>query len=218
MSGGPPGAVAAVVFDLDGVLVDTEPLHMAATQALIAPAELAIEQYQRFIGRGGFKEWLASTYPITREQIDARYGDLFYAELDRKPLAPLDGVVELLEAIAGRGLALAVASQSSRAWVDATLQAASLDRYFRQIATAGEAGIDKPAPDVYLLAAKKLGQAPGACIAVEDSVHGIASANAAGMWVVQSTQASYTPPPQPQAGAVVASLRDFDLGWLDGAG
>ena len=218
MSGGPPGAVAAVVFDLDGVLVDTEPLHMAATQALIAPAELAIEQYERFIGRGGFKEWLTATYAITREEIDARYSDLFYAELAGARLAPLDGAVELLEAIGGRGLGLAVASQSSRAWVDATLRAASIDRYFSQIATAGEAGADKPAPDVYLLAARKLGQAPAACIAVEDSVHGIASASAAGLWVVQSTQASYTPPPQPRAGAVVASLRDFDLGWLDGAG
>jgi HAD superfamily hydrolase (TIGR01509 family) len=214
----PPDEVTAVVFDLDGVLVDTEPLHMAATQALIAPAELAIEQYEQFIGRGGFKQWLAETYAITLAEIDAGYSDAFYAELEREPLEPLDGVVDLLEAISGRGLLLAVASQSSREWVDATLEAASLDRYFPQIATAGEAGADKPEPDVYLLAAEKLGQAPGACIAVEDSIAGIASARAAGMWVVQSTQASYTPPPQPNAGAVVASLRDFDLGWLDGVG
>jgi HAD superfamily hydrolase (TIGR01509 family) len=215
---GPPGEVAAVVFDLDGVLVDTEPLHMAATQTLIAPAELAIEQYEQFIGRGGFKEWLAETYPITLAELDAGYSDVFFTELEREPLEPLDGVVELLEAIGERGLLLAVASQSSRAWVDATLAAASLDRYFPQITTAGEAGADKPEPDVYLLAAEKLGQVPGACIAVEDSIFGMASARTAGMWVVQSTQASYTPPPQPSADAVVASLRDFDLGWLDGDG
>jgi beta-phosphoglucomutase-like phosphatase (HAD superfamily) len=102
--------------------------------------------------------------------------------------------------------------------VDATLEAATIDGYFMQIATAGEAGADKPEPDVYLLAAEKLGQVPSACIAVEDSIFGVASAHAAGMWVVQSTQASYTPPPQPDADAVVASLRDFDLDWLDGLG
>jgi HAD superfamily hydrolase (TIGR01509 family) len=214
---GPTGEIAAVVFDMDGVLVDTEPLHMAATQALIAPAELTMEQYEQFIGRGGFKEWLAETYPITMEEIDAGYSDAFRAELASEPLEPLDGVVELLEAIGERGLLLAVASQSSRAWVDATLAAASLDRYFPQIATAGEAGADKPEPDVYLLAAEKLGQVPGACIAVEDSIFGIASASAAGMWVVQSTRASHTPSPQPNVDAVVASLRDFDLDWLDGA-
>ena len=191
---------------------------MAATQTLIAPAELAIKQYEQFIGRGGFKEWLVESYPITMEQIDAGYSDAFYAELARDPLEPLDGVVELLEAITERGLQLAVASQSSREWVDATLEAAALDGYFMQIATAGEAGADKPEPDVYLLAAEKLGQVPGACIAVEDSIFGVASAHTAGMWVVQSTQASYTPPPQPDADAVVSSLRDFDLDWLDGLG
>ena len=90
---GPTGEIAAVVFDMDGVLVDTEPLHMAATQALIAPAELTMEQYEQFIGRGGFKEWLAETYPITMEEIDAGYSDAFRAELASEPLEPLDGVV-----------------------------------------------------------------------------------------------------------------------------
>jgi HAD superfamily hydrolase (TIGR01509 family) len=212
----PPADVEAVVFDLDGVLVDTEPVHLAATRALIAPAELADDVYEQFIGTGGFEQWLAATYEITIEQIRERYSGLVRDELARADLRPLDGVVELLEAIGERGIALAVASQSSRRTVETTLGTAWLDRYFSVITTAGEAGRDKPAPDVYLLAAERLGVTPAAGIAVEDSVHGIASASAAGLWVVQSTQASFTPPPQSQAGAVVGSLREFDLGWLGG--
>ncbi len=208
--------VAAVIFDLDGVLVDTEPVHLAATRALIAPAEIANEQYERFIGRGGFKQWIESTYGIARAEIDARYSDLFYAEIERASLEPLPGAVELIEAIDGRGLGLAVASQSSRAWVQATLRSAELDGRFPLIVTTEEVGADKPAPDVYLHAAERLDVAPGECIAIEDSVHGVASASAAGMRVVQSTQASFSPPRQPGAHALIASLRDFDPGWLDG--
>ena len=208
--------VAAVIFDLDGVLVDTEPMHLAATRALIAPAEISNEQYERFIGRGGFKQWIESTYGIARAEIDARSSDLFYAELERASLEPLPGAVELIEAIGARGLGLAVASQSSRAWVQATLRSAGLDDRIPLIVTTQEVGADKPAPDVYLRAAERLDVAPGQCIAIEDSVHGVASASAAGMRVVQSTQASFSPPRQPGAHAVIASLRDFDAGWLDG--
>ena len=207
--------IEAVIFDLDGVLVDTEPLHLAATRALIAPAELAAGEYERFIGRGGFKEWLEATYDIARTEIDAHYGDLFYAELERNGLRPLDGAVELIEAIEARDRRLAVASQSSRAWVEATLQTAGLERHFPLVATAEEAGADKPAPDVYLHAARMLDVAPRDCIAVEDSAHGVASAGAAGMIVVQSTQASFSQPRQPGTHAVITALADFDLGWLD---
>ncbi len=209
--------MAAVIFDLDGVLVDTEPLHLEATRALVAPAELAVEQYQGFIGRGGFREWIEATYGIDRAQIDARYSDLFYAALERAALAPLAGARELIEAIVERGLGLAVASQSSRPWVEATLRQAGLSAELPLIVTAGEAGRDKPAPDVYLRAAGLLAVTPEQCIAVEDSVHGVAAASAAGMRVVQSTQASFSPARQPGAHALIASLRDFDLGWLDGA-
>lgn len=212
----PRGPVSAVVFDLDGVLVDTEPLHLAATRALVAPAELSEEAYQQFIGRGGFKEWLEATYGIPGAEITDRYTDLFFAELAREPLPALAGATDLLDAIDARGLGLAVASQSARPWVEATLRAASLEARFPLVVTAAEAGADKPAPDIYLHAARSLGVEPGACIAIEDSVHGVASASAAGMRVVQTTQASFTPPRQPGADALLSSLRDFDPAWLDG--
>ena len=217
MSGAAGPAVAAVIFDLDGVLVDTEPLHLAATRALVAPAELRLEDYRRFIGRGGFEDWLRATYGIDRAQIDGRYDDLFYAQLELAPPRPLDGATELVETIGARGLGLAVASQSSRAWVEATLRSAGLRERFPLVVTAADAGRDKPAPDIYLYTARLLDVAPERCIAIEDSVHGVAAASAAGMRVVQSTQASFTPPPQPGAHALIASLREFDPCWLDGA-
>ena len=211
-----PSRVQALIFDLDGVLVDTEPVHLAATRALIAPHELSMEQYETFIGRGGFKQWLHETYAIPIPEIDARYGGLFFAEIEREPVRPLPGAVELIEAARSRGVPVALASQSSRGWVEATLASAGLTQHFPIVVTAEEVGVDKPAPDIYLHTAKALDVDPAYCIAIEDSVHGIASAHAAGMRVVQSRQASFAPAPQPGAGAVVDSLLDFDPRWLDG--
>lgn len=208
------GPILAVVFDLDGVLVDTEPLHLAATRALIAPAVLDDEAYEQFIGRGGFKEWLEATYGVPRAVIDARYTPLFLEQLAHG-LNPLDGALELIEALRQRALPLAVASQSSRPWVEATLNAAGLRAHFGAISTAEEAGADKPAPAVYLHAADALGIKAARCLAIEDSVHGVRSAADAGMTVVQSRQASFAQEAQPGAHAVIVSLRDFDLGWLD---
>ncbi len=210
-------AVAAVIFDLDGVLVDTEPLHLAATRTLVAPAELRLDDYRHFIGRGGFENWIETTYGITRAQIDARYDDLFYSQLALAPLQPLAGATELVDAVIARGIGLAIASQSTRAWVEATLCSTGLRDRFPLVVTAADVGRDKPAPSIYIHAAHLLGATPECCIAIEDSVHGVASASAAGMRVVQSTQASFAPPPQPGANALIASLQDFDQDWLDGA-
>ena len=214
MSGAP---VAAVIFDLDGVLVDTEPVHLAATRALIAPATIDDETYEGFIGRGGFKQWLAEHSGIPVDQIGPRYDELFLVALKAANITPLEGAEAVLAAISARGLPIAVASQSSRSWVEATLDAARLRGHFRTIATAAEAGADKPAPDVYLRAAALAGVAPEACIAIEDSIPGVASAHAAGMRVVQLRQASLTPPPQPDASVVIERWSDFDERWLDGA-
>jgi beta-phosphoglucomutase-like phosphatase (HAD superfamily) len=74
--------------------------------------------------------------------------------------------------------------------------------------------VGKPAPDVYLHAAARLGVPPEACLAIEDSIPGIQSALAAGMRVIQSRGTSYPAPPQPGVHAIIESLHDFDLAWL----
>lgn len=207
-------AIEAVVFDLDGVLVDTELQHLEATKALVAPAELLVEEYKTFIGGGPYLEWMEATYGIRLEEFESRYTALFLEELAREVIEPLDGARELIATLRARGLALAVASQSSRAWIEATLAAVALDRAFDAIATAQDTR-SKPAPDVYLDAAGRLGVAPASCLAIEDSAHGVRAAVEAGMVVVQSRQSSFPQPPQAGVAAVIDTLRAFELGWLD---
>lgn len=207
--------IEALVFDLDGVLADTELVHLAAARALVAPAELPMSEYERFIGTSGFSEWISATYGLTREQIHVDYDRLFHEHLETHGLEPMPGAHKLFDAVEERGLALAVASQSSRRWVEATLDAIGLRERVPLIVTSADVAQGKPAPDIYLNVTERLAVAPASAIAIEDSVHGVAAAAAAGMVVVQSTQASITPPPQPGAHALIDSLEAFDLRWFD---
>lgn len=211
----------AVVFDMDGVLVDTEPVHLALARALVAPAELPLEEYKQFIGTHGFGEWLEATYGIAREEIRRRSSELFFEHMATQQVDPMPGAVALIEAIKSRGLATAVVTMTQPDWTEATLRTSGLASLFEVVITVADVEHGKPAPDLYFHAARELGVEPGACLAVEDSVHGIASASSAGMHVVQLRQATYVP--EPQAGrragahAVLDSLEHFDLNWLDGA-
>lgn len=96
----------------------------------------------------------------------------------------MPGVAVLLDALASEGIPCAVASNSERVWVDEVPQITGLTGRFAAIATADEVQNPKPAPDVYLLAAQRLGVDPCACIAFEDSPRGLAAAHAAGMTTV----------------------------------
>ena len=208
-------AIEAVIFDLDGVLVDSEPVHWRASQRLFAPHHLAAAEYACFIGVAvePYMTWARERFglrePVAR--LIEHYGEAVTAEIEAGELAPLDGARELIEASRARGLRVAVASQSIAAWVEAALRSAGLDGRFDAVVAGDEVERGKPAPDVYLLAAERLGVAPERCVAIEDSPAGVRSAAAAGMLVVQSRQASSAAQPQPLAQLVVGSLRAVDL-------
>jgi HAD superfamily hydrolase (TIGR01509 family) len=209
-------AVQAVVFDLDGVLVDSEPIYLELTRRLVAPAEVSDEDYARFIGTHGMARWISESYGIPLDDVVPRMRQLQRTYLAETPPPAVDGAHELIEAIQGRDLRLGVASQSGCSWVEAMLDRTGLAEAFDTLVSAQEVEHGKPEPDVYLRAAELLGADPAACIAVEDSAHGVTAASAAGMIVVQTRQTSHPFPPQPGAAVVVDSLRDFDLDWLDG--
>jgi HAD superfamily hydrolase (TIGR01509 family) len=208
----------AVVFDMDGVIADTEPVHLRALRRFVAPAPLTDAQYEGLVGTGiePTMRWLQSTYGLegTTSDLRHRYSALITRELTRGGVHALPGVRELIDVVLARRLQLAVASQSSPRWVEATLRACGLRHQFHVVVTADHVPRPKPAPDIYLLTASRLGVPPGQCLAIEDSAPGVASARRAGMVVVQSRETRHAAPPQPLAHAVVSSLRDFDPHWL----
>jgi HAD superfamily hydrolase (TIGR01509 family) len=179
----------AVIFDVDGLLVDTETCDYEAWRELYQGfgEELCVAQYCHHAGMYGSWEQhyaeLAARWSTTPEALHARRQPLF---LDRvsASLDPSPGLLALLTALTEAGVRRGVASSSDTDWVEYLLNGMGLLHRFQAVATGPQVLQRKPAPDVYLLAAERLDVDPANCVALEDSSHGIAAARAAGMRVV----------------------------------
>lgn len=180
---------AAVVFDADGVLVDSEPAWRAARAALYArhgrEFGAAEERATHGTGVAGSGERLAALLQRPA-RAGALAGELLELLLERAaagPVRALDGAAELLAELRGR-TPVAIASNAPRALLDATLASSGLAGIADAVVAADEVAAPKPAPDVYLAAADRLGVPARRSVAVEDSPAGVAAARAAGMRVV----------------------------------
>lgn len=183
---------AAVLFDFDGVLVDTE---WAIYQAWLRTFEthghdLPLEIYTRCIG-SDFATWSPKTHledlsgmAFDWHDLDARRQEEIMRDL--KHQGPMLGVVALLDQLAASGIRCAVVSSSSHAWVDGWLERLAISHRFETVVCRGDALRIKPAPDLYQEAAKRLGLPPDQCLVIEDSLNGAKAAIAAEMtvWIV----------------------------------
>ena len=196
-AGRPPPA--AVVFDMDGVLVETEEVWDAVREQLVTErGGRWVPEAQAVMMGMSSPEWsryLAEelSVPMTPEAINREVVERISARY--AAALPLhDGAVEVVQALAERW-PLGLASSSNRPVIDLVLELAGLAGCFRATVSSEEVARGKPAPDVYLEAAARLGVAPAACVAVEDSANGLRSAAAAGMRVVAVPNRAYPPPP-----------------------
>ncbi len=178
-----------VVFDCDGVLVDSERLTVALEARLLTELGWPMsesEVIQRWMGRDGAAQ-------LT--EVGDRLGAVSAEEFDRrlttelelafaKELSPVAGIPQLLDRLTELGVASCVASSGTPAKMALTLGATGLlSRFEGRIFSAVEVEHGKPAPDLFLLAAERMGMAPERCVVVEDSVPGVRAAVAAGMHV-----------------------------------
>ena len=131
---------------------------------------------------------------------------------------PLPGVRELLGDLREHGVPIAVASSSLPSWIEALLGGLGLREAFDALVSATMVEHPKPAPDIYLEAARRLATPPERCIAIEDTPTGLASAKAAGMLTVQVRASSTAWEPLPEADIVLRTLREFDLRLVRQAG
>jgi HAD superfamily hydrolase (TIGR01509 family) len=217
------GPFRAVIFDLDGVIWDGEPLYHEAFNVVLAPYEHAVSEsdYSQIIGLSveAAWEWVRQHCSLTESPavFYRAYNDAVL-QLMKQPRKPLPGVADLLTQLKARGIRVGLASASLRQWVDTTLDGLGLNGAFATTVTASEVEQSKPAPDLYVTAAERLGVPPGECLAFEDTPSGIASAKAAGMFAVQVRASSTALPPLPKADMVIDKYADFDLSVLEEAG
>ena len=207
--------IEAVVFDLDGVIVDSEQVWDAAREALARErGGRWHENAQRDMMGMSSVEWSRYMHDVIGledppEEISAEVVRRLEA-IYRKELPFIEGAPEAVARLAERW-PLGVASSSNRQIIDLVLDLADLDRFFRATVSSEEVPRGKPAPDVYLEAARRLGADPRKCAAVEDSHNGILSARATGMRVVAIPNTRYPPGEEALAAAdvVIRSITEL---------
>ena len=206
---------------MDGVLADSEPVYFAATQAVLTPLghEVTEEHQRAVMGRSIQDTWayLRRTFGL-EGPLDALVQAYDQELLRQLALVhePLPGVRQLIMALRDYRVPIAVASSSLPAWIETLLTGLGLNDAFDALVSATMVEHPKPAPDIYLEAARRLGRPPERCIAIEDTPTGLRSAKGAGMLTVQVRASSTAWPPQPDADIVLDSLLDFDLALVGG--
>lgn len=214
--------IHAVVFDLDGLLIDSEEVwdgvrerlvrerngrwHEQAQQDMMGMSSLEWSRYMH--GTLGLAETPAEINAEVVRRMAAAYRE-------RLPLVP--GSVDAVRRLAARW-PLGLASSSNRPLIDLVLALAGLDSLFRTTVSSEEVGRGKPAPDVYLEAVCRLGVEPASTAAIEDSGNGILSARAAGVRVIAIPNPTFPPRPEAlaQADVVLASLDELTPEVVEG--
>ncbi|MDR0361841.1 MAG: HAD-IA family hydrolase [Planctomycetota bacterium] len=181
--------IRAIIFDMDGCLADTEPIITAASIRGLAEYGVAAkpEDFIPFVGRGDdlFVGGVAEKYGVPyKVEMKERVYEI-YLDLVGKDGKPIRGVPELLRKIHDSGALMAVGSSADKVKVEANIACLGVPReWFTAVVDGTMSPKKKPAPDLFLIAARLLGAEPAECAVVEDAVHGIEAARAAGMRAV----------------------------------
>jgi HAD superfamily hydrolase (TIGR01509 family) len=205
--------IQAVIFDMDGVLIDSVIINWNAYNKVLARYDIRIQQDQmhRYVGRSIYDQ-VAMFNADFGLDIDA---EDFVTETSRLKekffdhIKPKAGVIALLDGLRQRGIAVAVGTSTSRAVAERRLQTAGIDGYFEVIITEDDVHAHKPDPEVYQTVANRLHLPAPHCVVIEDAPAGIAAARAAGMPCL-AVQTAYTTLEQlASATAITASLADI---------
>ena len=177
----------AVIFDMDGVLVDSQPYHFKADIDTMAEYGVIKDQkfYESFAGTltadrmRTLKEMFGLDVPV--EEMTIKRENMILDIMGKEDIKPVSGIPEFLRSIKEKGLTTAVASSSDYKLINLILDRLKIAKYFDSVTSGSDVKRGKPSPDVFLLAAERIGIEPAECLVVEDSENGVKAAKAAGM-------------------------------------
>ena len=210
-----------ILFDMDGVLVDSEPLFHKAVNIMVercGAAPITEEENNRYLlGTTVEETWVRvkelRDVPQTPAELLAGYNEVV-KEVLRSDLVPRPGVRDLIAEAQRRGLPIAVASSSLREWVDLKLSVIGLTDAFNVKLGGDDIENGKPAPDIYIKAARLIGLEATECVAIEDSPIGLAAASSSGAYTICTLTDSTRHLDLSAAHVIIENLEEFDYSLL----
>ena len=180
--------IRTVIFDMDGVIIDSEPIHFKMENEMFQELKIAIsyEEHCSFVGTSSKNMWqiIAEKYGLKvdpKELVNKQHALYMAYLMNEKDLRPIAGVVELIQDLYHNGFKLVLASSSYMEVIEAVLSKFNLPNYFMARVSGTELANSKPHPEIFIQSAKLANSEAVECVVIEDSQNGITSAKAAGM-------------------------------------
>ena len=207
----------AFIFDMDGVIIDSEPIHFEIDIKTMKHfgVKISNEELEKYVGMTNPEMWelIKSEYSII-ESID----EIISYQLENKikvlqglDIEPIEGIKELLIKLKDEDIPIAVASSSPRKFIEEVLIKFNLIDYFQYIVSGEEVVKGKPSPDIYIEAAKQLGVDTKHCVVIEDSRNGVTAAKKAGMKCIGYKNINSGNQDLSQADMIIESIKEIDL-------
>lgn len=213
--------ISTVIFDMDGVIIDSEPVHFRIEQEIFRELGLEIsrEEYSQYVGRSDLWRSIKEKYGLDYEvdEIRDRYQTRYLSYLDTSYNEdPIEGVVDLIKALDENDVTLVLASSSTMKNINMVLKKFGLLEYFSLRISGANLETSKPHPEIFLKAAKLAEASPQNCMVIEDSGNGVQAAKAAGMRCVGFKNPNSGQQDLKAANWVIEHFDEFDLNKFDG--
>lgn len=213
----------AVIFDMDGVISDSERFYVGIKDRVLAGfgiRNVPYDYHLQFMGTTHADQWKVMSKDFHREDITVdEYLDVLFKEKNetfaREGIQPIRGVTDFIHSLKKAGYPIAVASSGKRSEIKEMLERFHLSDQFDAISSGWEVEHSKPAPDVFLNAARKLGVQPEHCIVIEDAPNGAIGAKAAGMYCLGFRNADFPMSDMKEADCVFERYADIDVAYCE---
>lgn len=182
--------ISTIIFDMDGVIIDSEPIHQQLEFEMFSELDLHIsdEEHKDYIGTSAIDMWtkIEERHHLKKSPQELLiYGrKKYWKSLDKGKVPLVDGALNLIKDFYRQNFLLQVASSATRPTVDRVLKHFSLDKYFKFRIGGDEVSKSKPEPEIFIKAAQQSGSKPENCLVIEDSANGVKAAKSAGMYCV----------------------------------
>ena len=209
----------AVLFDMDGVIIDTEPFFLRSESMLLKEFGVDTELEYHFRYQGTTHEYMWETMK-NEFNLDAPVGELVERAnvirnrlMEEDGLQPIPGVIPFIARLHEAGVPLAIASSSPLTDIHKAVKALDIEKYFSYLVSGESVAHSKPAPDIFLDAAENLKATPENCVVIEDSRNGVASAHAAGCKCIGFRNLEFPPQDLSLATVIVTDFSDLDADY-----